>query len=138
MRRNIKNPLVRKAFFVLAGALALFHILIITVWLLDTIYIVAVDLMVGMVLIFCLHPATQWSPKDRMTIFDAALAFAAIAVGIHTITQSELYLFRLGEPTIYHSAHTRSGKANHGIRFTYDHCVIPALLLSWKIRPQHI
>jgi len=101
MRRNIKNPLARKAFFILAGALALFHILIVTVWLLDTIYIVAVDLMVGMVLIFCMYPATQWSPKDRMTILDAALALAAIAIGIHTITQCELYLFRLGEPTIY-------------------------------------
>jgi len=100
LKRSIRNPVLRNALFALAGAVSVFHILIVTVFLVDTIYILAVDLMVAMVLIFCMCPASKTSPKERLTVVDIFLAALAIWVGIYTITQFGQYIYRLGEPTI--------------------------------------
>ena len=101
MRREIKNVILRNLIYYLAGAMAVWHVLLATLVLVDTIYIVSVDLMIAMVLIFLLYPAGKWAPRQRPSCVDVVLSVAAVAVGVYTIVQYPSYMYRMGFPTNY-------------------------------------
>lgn len=50
----------------------------------------------ALVLSFLLFPATRWSPKDRVSVFDVILALLAVACAYYFITEYQQMTFRSG------------------------------------------